>query len=164
VTTIKKALVALAQTNGVLTNEILEAKMREHFGALSDRYRRLAADVLMRLPENWDSHASWFVREGDVDGAVDHLFAGSRLTHEEDLEALQTWEVVLSPARLAGLSDKAVHGVIAHELGHVASALETDPRGRNEEICEDRADAIATWWGFAAELDALSAEAGDLQK
>ncbi|MGA7763402.1 MAG: hypothetical protein WCA59_16785, partial [Candidatus Binataceae bacterium] len=92
---------------------------------------------------------------------VDHLYAGASqfpLADEEDVT--QQWEIVLTP-RLARLSDPAICWVIAHEFGHVASALPTDPNIRNEDLNEDRADAIASWWGFDEERRVFERENED---
>jgi hypothetical protein len=49
---------------------------------------------------------------------------------------------------LDGYSDAAIQWVIAHELAHVASGLPTDKPQRHDVLCEDRADHLATLWGF----------------
>ena len=162
--TVSDELTALAKEYGIDPDELIQAKMQEHLSALSDRYRKLATEVVLRLPAQWDSHAVWEMREetqaGEIDGAMDHLYAGSRRVTEEESEddLIQSWEVVLSPSGLKACSDKAVRWVIAHELGHVASALPTDPALRQDDLCEDRANQIATWWGFEQEKEAYDAE------
>jgi hypothetical protein len=86
----------------------------------------------------------------------DHLLAGSKLLLEE--EDTQECHIKLCANRLARLSDPAVRGVIVHEFAHVALALPTDPRERHDALMENRADALAGWWGFSEELQALSNE------
>ena len=162
--TVRDLLTAFARENVVDPSELIQMQMRECLINLSPRYRRLATEVILRLPAEWDSHAVWEMREeeryGEIDSVVDRLYAGSRLKPEEEstLESLQSWEVVISPSRLNALSDVAVSWIIVHELAHVASALPTDPKIRLDDISEDRADNIALWWGFKKEREAFDAE------
>jgi len=150
--TVRELLTSLARKEGIDLDELIQIEMRDCLGTLSDRYRRLATEVLLRLPSNWDSHAVWEMREetdaGKING-IDDLYAGSRQMAEAEAEdsSTQSWKIVLCPSRLNALTDIAVSWVIVHELGHVASALPTDPAFRQEALCEDRADNIELWWG-----------------
>jgi hypothetical protein len=173
--TVRDELTDLATEWEVPAEELIAAKMADALGGLSARFRRLIAQVLLRLPASWDSHACWEIKEEETDvhteiekvpeslrSIVDHLYAGARqlpLADREDF--IQEWEMVLTP-RLAQLSDPAACWVIAHEFGHVASALPTDTNTRNEDLCEDRADAIASWWGFDEERRAFERENKEL--
>jgi hypothetical protein len=148
--------VAFAAEHGVPFEQILEARLSEHLQDLPSRYRDLATEVLMELPERWDSHAVWTMKADALPEGPDHQYAGARLLNKPDSDhSIQVWEIVLCPERLDGLSDAAVRGVIVHEFAHVASGLPTDPAVRNEMLCENRADNIAKWWGFEDDLKAL---------
>ena len=162
--TVEAALRAFAHEHRAEFDAVLE-RHEEQTGiaALPPRYRRLAEEVWLALPDGWDSHAVWSVRVEDIASAVDHFYAGSSLLHGPHADDgsdprdgfVQIWEVVLCSPRLDRLSDAAVRGVIVHEFGHVASALPTKPQWRNDELCENRADNIAKWWGFLSDLEAL---------
>jgi hypothetical protein len=153
-TTVREAIADAARRAGVPAWIVIERRTEEHLGKLSPRYRGLAERVLLKLPEDWDSHVSqWEMFEDeDVDAVDPHYYARARLL-AADGDAGQQWDVRLCTSRLATLPDDAVCGVIAHELAHVASAL---PHGSGRSIAmgEDRANAIARWWGFGRELDA----------
>jgi hypothetical protein len=162
--TVGEHLMEFAKEHGADSGEFIRLRFNEHLHCLSERYKRLVTEVLLRLPEEWDSHADWEMREGrheviDPEGICpDKYYAGSRLFEGDDDDVLQIWETILVADMLDGLSDQAIRGVIVHELGHIASALPTDPAIRNDSICEDRADAIAMWWGFEEELKATKHE------
>jgi hypothetical protein len=154
--TVRDEIAAFACANRMNLEELIRMRLDDHLAGLSERYRLLATEVLLRLTSEWDSHAHWEMREGGIEHEVDHHLAGSRL-FEWVTAGPQHWEVVLCSAKLDHLPDPAVRGVIAHELGHVASGLPSDKAVRNDELSEDRADAIARWWGFEVELQALKA-------
>jgi hypothetical protein len=154
--TVRAAIDEAARRAGVPARQLIHVRTQEHLATLPARYRRLAQRVLLQLPDDWDSHiALWQMIEGDTGDTGDqHYYASTRLIATDE-GAGQQWDVRLSTARLDPLPDQAVCGVIAHELAHVASALPHGP-GRCIGICEDRANAIARWWGFGRELDAAT--------
>ncbi len=134
-----------------------------------ERYRRLVADVLWRLPEDWDAARTWGVEFSDDPGP--RGYASARREEEGEGEIEQLWFVTLYPALLDRLSDAACRWVIAHELGHVASGLPhgsvliegkpyTKVKGTTDEYeeapatedQEDVASKIAMEWGFTGEL------------
>jgi hypothetical protein len=144
--------------------------------ALPERYRRLAEEVVWRLPDGWDRHAHWYIEVGERE---DPLGPGSarRYEEEEDDGGSQHLEVQLYPALLDRLSDAACRWVIAHELVHVASGIPTGSvviegipytrvKGTVDQyqealsvtVQEDAADVIALKWGFSEELQAYLAE------
>ena len=90
---------------------------------------------------------------------VDKYQAAARmLESDEDEESLQEWEIILVTDALDRLSDQAVCGVMVHEFGHVASGIPSTYGVQHQEVSEDRANAIAKWWGFEAELATLASE------
>jgi hypothetical protein len=163
---VKQALEAFAEEHGIPVAELVRAQVNDHLeGSLSredpavvpPRYCRLVAEVFLRLPEGWDSHAHWMLVAANIESGVDVLLAGARLLEAESGD-LQLWEVQLDPTRLERFSDAAVRWVIAHELAHVASGLPTDKHRRDDVLGEDRADHFATLWGFQEERDAFETE------
>lgn len=93
----------------------------------------------------------------------------------DGVEPDQGWIVTLYRRNLDTLSDAAVGWVIAHELAHVASGLQTGSivvggvpltqtgRGQynpapSQETHEDAADGIAFQWGFSNELQSYLTE------
>ena len=131
--TVGQALQGFAFANHVDYQKLLTAKRQEWFVDLPDRYARLAEDVVLSLPEEWDNHATWEIGIADAEwlasfGRVDaaDTYAGARRVETDDNEEgsdSQLWEVKLCPERIDGLSDAACRYLIAHELGHVASGL-----------------------------------------
>lgn len=163
--TVREEIVSFALEHECDPQELIQRHLDEHLAQLTGRYRALAADVLLKLPAQWDSHAEWEMVEGNIEHPaegfqqdVDHHFAGARLAEWVTEDLPQHWVVVLCVGRLRALSDMGVRGVVVHELAHVASGLPTDPRFRNEQLSEDRADSIARWWGFEEELATLAVE------
>jgi hypothetical protein len=162
--TMGEMLNEMAKESGANLGELIDLRFNEHLGTLSERYKRLATKVLLRLPENWDNHANWEMREGRQNDIVqgglcfDKYQAGAQMFENDDDDSSQTWEIILVTDALDGLSDEAVCGVIVHELGHVASGIPSDYGVRHEEVSEDRANTIAEWWGFERELTTLRHE------
>ena len=156
--TVRQAVAAFADEQSAPVAEVISALLNDHLEpSLPPRYRHLAADVVLRLPEGWDSHAHWTMCAGDISATHDVHQAGVRLLEQERGD-LQLWEVRLVPAALDGYSDAAIQWVIAHELAHVSSGLPTDKHQRDDVLCEDRADHLATLWGFQPERAAYEAE------
>jgi hypothetical protein len=153
-----QALEAFAEEHDVPAAEVITAQLEDHLEpSLPPRYRRLAAEVLLRLPDGWDSHAHWTMGAGDIPSEVDIYEAGARRL-EGDL--LQRWDVRLVPQMLDKYPDAAIRWVIAHELAHVATGLPSDPLECDDALCEDRADHLAALWGFQEDRDAYEAAKG----
>jgi hypothetical protein len=133
---------------------------------------RLTVEVLFRLPEGWDDERTWSVTTGRKQSPKGYAYV---LREEEgEGETEQLWSMTLLPSLLDKLSDSAVHWVIAHEFGHIASGLPTGSLGiegtahtrvkgtvdryepaPEKAIHEDAADSIALSWGFSEELHAF---------
>lgn len=160
VRSVAEGLQAFAAEHAVTYAAQVEAWKQSHLHELPDRYGRLAMVVALALPDGWDSHAVWTMKVGVIKDAFDTIYAGSQLVNgpgsdDEGDGFIQVWEITLCLGHLDRFSDAAVRGVIVHELAHVASALPSDPQRRNTELCENRADNIAKWWGFVDDLSAV---------
>ncbi len=169
-TTHREALLRLAEESGTEPDEFLRVYLGSHFHPdVPERYRRLVADVLWRLPEAWDAAREWSVEisaETSPKG-----YASARREEEGEGEIEQLWIVTLYPALLDRLSDAACRYPIAHEFGHVASGLSmgsisidgtrfSPVKGTANEYeeatstddHEDVAELIVMEWGFSGEL------------
>jgi hypothetical protein len=156
---VRQALEAFAEEHGLPAAEFAQAKVDEHLErSLPRRYRRLAAEVVLRLPDGWDSHVNWTICADDPTSGFDTLLAGVRRL-EVKTGGRQGWKILLVPQSLDRYSDSAVRWVIARELAQVTSGLQADPRGREDELLEDRAGQMADLWGFRGEHDAYIREA-----
>ena len=149
--TVRDFLTEYARENGLTPANLIAVRGHEHFSQLPDRYRRLVESVWLDLPNDWDNHVGHFeVLAGAITASVeDEHLAGARLESDDD-ETGQRWTIMLVTTRLDECSEAEVRATIAHEFAHVASGLPTDPRFRNDALCEDRANAIMAWWGFEA--------------
>jgi hypothetical protein len=155
---VKQGFAIFAEEHGVPASAIERAQVDDHFEAsLMGRYRSLAIEVFLRLPDGWDSHAHWTMCAGEITHIVDVYLGGARRLKAEPGDP-QLWEIRLVQQTLDRYSDAAVRWVIAHEFAHVATGLPTDPRERDDALCEDRADHLAALWGFQKEQDAFEAE------
>jgi hypothetical protein len=161
----------VAKEQGMNSKELIRHRFATHLYCLSQRYKRLATKVLLRLPDEWDSHtANWEMREGREDEIIqggiriDKYQGAARLLEpeEDDEESLQEWEIILVADALNRLSDQAVCGVIVHEFGHVASGIPSSYGFHHQRVSEDRANTFAKLWGFEAELATLESESRNL--
>ena len=169
-TTHREALLRLAEESGTEPDEFLRVYLGSHFHpGVPERYRRLVADVLWRLPEAWDAAREWSVEISSE--TTPRGYASARHEEGTEEETEQSWIVTLYPALLDQLSDAACRYVIAHEVGHVASGLTQGSikikgkwyskikgtRDQYEEAStsedhEDVAEKIAIEWGFSSDL------------
>ncbi len=166
----REALLRFAEENGIEPDEFLRAYLDAHVhSGVPERYRRLVADVLWRLPEAWDAAREWSVEISSKTSPKG--YASARREEEGEGEIEQLWTVTLYPALLDRLSDAACRYPIAHEFGHVASGLTTGSitiggkhltkiKGSKDEYeeaastddHEDVAEKISLEWGFSSEL------------
>ena len=159
VRSVREGIEAYAKANGVPAAAIAQARLDDHFDAsLPPRYRRLAAEVFLRLPDGWDSHAHWTISAGEIPSKVDLHLAG---VHRLKGDWLQLWEIKLVPQALDRYSDAAVRWVIAHQCARVATGLPTEPRECDSDLCEDRADHLAALYGFEKDHEAYDDETGN---
>lgn len=177
--TVREALIAFAAEARVDPEEYLRVRLGGCVGpTVPERYRRLVMEVVCRLPEDWDAHATWSVEASEEQNVRGYASALREEEAEGDIEESdQIWTVTLYPALLNRLSDAACQWVIAHELSHVASGLPTGsiviggkPHTRvkgtvdryveapERNVCEDAADGRVLDWGFSMELDAFLRE------
>ena len=157
VRSVREGIEAYAKANRIPAAAIAQARLDEHLDAsLPPRYRRLAAEVFLRLPDGWDSHAHWTMSACEIASEGDVYLAGA---HRVKGDWLQLWEIKLVPRALDRYSDAAVRWVIAHECAHVATGLSTDPRERDADLYEDRADHLASFYGFEEDHEAYEKEA-----
>ena len=60
--TVRQMLEELAEEHGKPSSDLVAALLGDRLESLlTPRYRRLAADVYLRLPDGWDSHADWTI-------------------------------------------------------------------------------------------------------
>ncbi len=175
-TTHREALLRLAEESGTEPDEFLRVYLGSHFHPdVPERYRRLVADVLWRLPEAWDAAREWSVEISSE--TTPRGYASARHEEGTEEETEQSWIVTLYPALLDRLSDVACRYPIAHEFAHVASGLGqgsitlegkhlTKIKGSKDEYeeaastddHEDVAEKISLEWGFSSELTTLLKE------
>jgi hypothetical protein len=178
--TVLEAWQNIAREAGANDEETIRSYVRVRLAthldpSLPSRYARLTTEVLFRLPEGWDDKRTWSVTPGRKQSPKGYAYA---LREEEgEGETEQLWSMTLLPSLLDKLSDSAVHWVIAHEFGHIASGLPTGSLGiegtahtrvkgtvdryepaPEKAIHEDAADSIALSWGFSEELHAFLRE------
>jgi hypothetical protein len=124
------------------------------------RIRRLFQSVWRRLPKEERASIARFglqvrtTREWQLPGIslqVDTACGQARAVAGGSVELLFTLPI----ARL--YSDKALRGVVAHELGHAARAVRQGRRWQERMMAsyareERAADRLAETWGFGAEL------------
>src|SRR5215831_11785749 len=99
--TMGEMLSEVAKEHGANLRELIDLRFNEHLYTLSERYKRLATEVLLRLPDNWDDHANWEMREGRQDEIVreglciDKYQAAAQMFESDDDDSSQTWEIIL---------------------------------------------------------------------
>ena len=164
--TVDQMFKRLSEGNATVYNALIDYRLGSALSLLSERYRQLAIEVLLRLPENWDSHVSdWAVTEGTQDDIpdysgirIDRFLACALMLDPEEEEDFQEWHIILATDALHNLSDAAVRAVIVHEFGHIACGIPPAYGVYHESVSDDRADTMAGWWGFGPELEKLTEE------
>ncbi len=177
--TVREGLLAGLQDLGYSPerfDEILALWMGNRLSpTLPERYRKLASELVLGLPDDWDRDAVWNIDSSEDESP--HSYGSALRIEDEEGDLGQYWEVTLFPALLDRLSDPACRWVIAHELAHVASGIPSGsvviggkPYTRikgtpdryqeapSKTVNEDAADEIAMGWGFSGELQAFLAD------
>ena len=109
--TVKEALQRFVDEHLSDTPRAFDAVMKQKrlawFRDLPERYRRLAEEVVMRLPDGWDSHCDWEIVAGEIREEVDDFYAGARRVDPGDTDSgFQQWIVTLCPSL-----DSAARGI-----------------------------------------------------
>lgn len=112
------------------------------------RFAKALSDVFWRLDEDsyYGAEDLWFVLDT---GYLAISVPRDIICQETETPYKQSYDCVFISSRAWQLSDKALVGLLAHEIAH---SFET--RGEHTEN-EQAADALVRKWGFGAELDAL---------
>ena len=126
---------------------------------LSIRYRRLAKEVLSRLPAGWNAGHVICIEE-TLTAHSRHVYAYTFLLQSR---AEHAWLISLYTPNLDELSDKAVCWLLAREFGRVASQVPLRQRlwwrGKGDQRSPQRlAEQKALEWGFAEECRQFECE------
>jgi hypothetical protein len=154
--TVFEALSAFANEQNVPLAGLLQARIAEHCdSSLPLRYRNLATDVYLRLPDGWDSQRTWRII-ADLDMVDDISLASARVLDDQQA-VVPRWEIRLHCERLGRFSPAAVAWVIVQQFVHVASSGQPQPPKRKDAVSRHHADVGAAW-GFGAERQIFEAE------
>jgi len=116
--------------------ENFEIFVAHQLRSISDpRFRRLVAEVLTRIPRDWDfepaflPQVEWTIELSDLEkivespslpGQIVSAYATAISPPDLSYPNVQVWEVTLHRSALDELSDSAARWVIAHEFAHMA--------------------------------------------
>jgi hypothetical protein len=138
-----------------------------------ERYKRIAMEVALSLPEGWDDRAEWDVEVGSDEHP--RCYASTLAEEEAAGETCTPYVIKIYPLMMDRLSESACRWVFAHEFAHIASKIRmgsivvdgkpyTRTHGNeykeapSRNVHEDAADKIALDWGFDRELMSFLAE------